>query len=36
VKQKTFIGQKLEELTLCEMEMTDFAEIGPMPRVYHG
>ena len=36
VKQKTRIRQKLEESNLREMEMTDFAEVGPMPRVYHG
>jgi hypothetical protein len=36
VKSKDRIRQKMEESRLREMEMTDFAEGGPMPRAYHG
>lgn len=36
VKSKARIRERLEESRLKEMEMTDFAEAGPMPRAYHG
>lgn len=36
VKSKDRIRERLEESRLREMEMTDFAEGGPIPRTYHG
>ncbi|KAG7361293.1 PH domain containing protein [Nitzschia inconspicua] len=36
VKSKDRIRARMEESRLKEMEMTDFSEAGPMPRVYHG
>jgi hypothetical protein len=36
VSSKARIRQRLEESGLREMEMSNFAEVGPMPRAYHG
>jgi hypothetical protein len=36
VKSKTRIRERMEELNMREMEMTQFAEAGPLPRAYHG
>lgn len=36
VKSKERIKDRLERSNLREMEMTNFAEVGPLPRGYHG
>jgi len=36
IKSKDRIREKMDEYNLREMEMSTFAEAGPMPRGYHG
>jgi hypothetical protein len=36
VKSKTRIRDRMEEVRLREMELTEFAETGPLSRAYHG
>lgn len=36
VKSKTRIRERMEQLRLREMEMSEFADAGPMARAYHG
>jgi hypothetical protein len=36
VKSRTRIRERMEESRLREMEMTEYAEAGPLPRAYHG